>query len=154
MPNFRGGSYSFRNKIKLHLHFCLMSSLPGVQTEDKIGLDKGNVWDELEGPQAPGCSGAGRFLLDSQGCCPWQEGNSTFHDFFLIHAKSTDWEPHYRLLAVEPLRATPSVLTSGKEKKYVTSPSKLNLAVTMDKLGINTFHNTPEVLQELAPPRG
>ena len=46
------------------------------------------------------------------------------------------------------------MLTSGKEKKYVTSPSKLNLAVTRDTLGIFTFHNTPEVLYKLAPPGG
>ena len=51
-------------------------------------------------------------------------------------------------------RATTAVLTSGKEKKYVTSPSKLNLAVTRDKLGISAIHNTPEVLQKLAPPGG
>ena len=43
-------------------------------------------------------------------------------------------------------RATASVLTSGKEKKCVMSPNKLKLAVTRDKLGICTFHNTPEVL--------
>ena len=50
------------------------------------------------------------------------------------------------------LRATTSVLTSGKEKKYVMTPSKLNLAVTREKLGIYTLHNTPEVLRKLAPP--
>ena len=49
------------------------------------------------------------------------------------------------------VRATASVLTSGKEKKYVFSPSNLSLAVRGSKLGICTLYNTTDVLQKLAP---
>ena len=47
-------------------------------------------------------------------------------------------------------RANASVLTSGKEKKYVMSASNLNLAVRGWKLKIFTLHNTPEVLRKEA----
>ena len=51
----------------------------------------------------------------------------------------------------ETKRATPSVITSGKEKKNIIRPRTQNFALRGGKHGVYTLHNPPEVFRKLPP---